>query len=155
VLVLMNTNARRCVDVQPAAAMIACGVYDLRERPIFALSGGELRRVFIARALAQQADVLLLDEPTTGLDLHHQVAIFELLRREAAAGRCVVLVGHDLTQAGQYCDRLTLLAGGRVLATGSPLEVLTPEHVRTAYSVDVVVGQDPVAGRYLLPGRRT
>jgi iron complex transport system ATP-binding protein len=119
------------------AAMAACDVRSLAERPIHALSGGELRRAYVARALAQGADTLLCDEPTSGLDLRHQLAIFELLRSQARAGRCVIVVVHDLNLAEAFCDRLLLLHEGAAIAAGAPQEVLTAEHVRAAYAVEV------------------
>jgi len=143
----------RATDLAAAAgAMDACGVRELANRPIFALSGGELRRAFVARALAQQALVLLADEPTAGLDIHHQIAICELLRAQARAGRCVVLVVHDLNLAAAFCDRLVLLKGGVVLAAGTPAQVLTDSQVRSAYGVDVYVGVNQRTGaRFLIP----
>ncbi len=133
-------------------AMDRCGVRELAARPIHALSGGELRRAFVARALAQQADVLLLDEPTSGLDIHHQVAIFEVLKDEARAGRTVVVVVHDLNLAASYCDRLLLLKDGAALAAGTVEEVLTYRLVRECYGVDVYVGVNEITGaRFLIP----
>jgi iron complex transport system ATP-binding protein len=137
------------------AAMVACGVRELAGRPITAVSGGELRRAFVARALAQQARVLLCDEPTTGLDIHHQVALCELLRTEARAGRCVVAVLHDLNLAAAYCDRLLLLKEGAVVAEGTVEETLTYRRVREAYGVDVYVGVNEITGtRFLIPMAR-
>lgn len=137
------------------AAMVACGVRELAGRPITAISGGELRRAFVARALAQQARVLLCDEPTTGLDIHHQVALCELLRTEARAGRCVVAVLHDLNLAAAYCDRLLLLKDGAVVAEGTVEETLTYRRVREAYGVDVYVGVNEITGtRFLIPMAR-
>jgi iron complex transport system ATP-binding protein len=133
-------------------AMQACGIRALAARPITAISGGELRRAFVARALAQQAEILLCDEPTAGLDIHHQVALFELLRAEARAGRCVVVVVHDLNLAAAYCDHLLLLKHGEVLAEGGVADVLTYRLVRAAFEVDVYVGVNEVTGsRFLIP----
>jgi len=133
-------------------AMTACGVRELAQRPIFALSAGELRRAYVARALAQQAQALLLDEPTAGLDIHHQIAICELLCAHARAGCCVVLVVHDLNLAAGYCDRLLLLKDGAALAQGTVEEVLTYRQVRAAYGVDVYVGVNEITGtRFLIP----
>lgn len=133
-------------------AMERCGIVELASRPIHALSGGELRRVFIARALAQEGRVLLLDEPTAGLDIHHQIAIFEVLKAEARAGKTVVTVVHDLNLAAAYCDRLLLLSNGRSLAEGKVEEVLTYRLVRECYGVDVYVGVNEVTGaRFLIP----
>jgi iron complex transport system ATP-binding protein len=139
-------------DVQAAERAIrSLGIEALADRPIHALSGGELRRAFVARALAQEARVLLADEPTGGLDLHHQVAVFERLRDEARAGRCVVAVVHDLNLASAYCDRLILLSEGRVYAEGTPDALLTPENVRAVYGVELYAGTTAGGGRFLVP----
>jgi iron complex transport system ATP-binding protein len=133
-------------------AMRVCGIRELAGRPITAVSGGELRRAFVARAFAQQAQILLCDEPTAGLDIHHQVALFELLRAEARAGRCVVVVVHDLNLAAAYCDHLLLLKQGQVVAEGTVENVLTYRQVRAAFDVDVYVGVNEVTGsRFLIP----
>ena len=133
-------------------AMTLCGVAELRDRPIHALSGGELRRAYVARAIAQHAQALVCDEPTSGLDIHHQVSIFELLRAQAAAGRCVIAVVHDLNLAAAYCDRLLLLRAGATVAEGSVEDVLTYRVVREAYDVDVYVGVNEITGkRFLIP----
>jgi iron complex transport system ATP-binding protein len=114
------------------------------DRELSTLSGGERQRVFLARALAQGATLLLLDEPTTALDIGHQQEVLELvdqLRRRH--GLTVLATMHDLSVAGEYADRLVLLAGGRVVAAGPPREVLTEELLATHYraSVRVVQGE--------------
>ena len=110
----------------------------LARQPFSRLSGGERQRVLIARALAQEATHLLLDEPTNHLDVRYQHEVLDLVRRLAADGdRAVVVVLHDLNLAAAYCDRLVLLDDGRVVASGVPSEVLTPEHLRPVYQVDV------------------
>src|SRR5207302_3165105 len=109
-----------------------------RSRRLETLSGGELQRVMLARALAQAAPILLLDEPTTALDVGHQQEVLDLvddLRR--TRGLTVVSTMHDLTLAGQYADRLVMLAGGRVVAAGGAEAVLTEEHVSRYYSARV------------------
>ncbi|HEY8491423.1 MAG TPA: heme ABC transporter ATP-binding protein [Dehalococcoidia bacterium] len=129
-------------------AMEQTDVLRLADRPVQRLSGGERQRVVAARALAQEAPVLLLDEPTAHLDVGHQTALFDLVHRLARERRLAVLaVVHDLTLAGQYCDRLLLLKDGRALAGGPPEQVLTPERVTEAYGVAVSVVQHPVTGR--------
>jgi iron complex transport system ATP-binding protein len=131
-------------------ALEECGVLGLAERPVPELSGGELRRVYVARALAQDTPVLVLDEPIAGLDVKHQLAILRVLRQQAAAGRAVLAVLHDLNLAAEACDRVVLLKGGTVLAEGPPEAVLTPDHVAAAYDVEVVVHE--VGGhRWLVP----
>jgi iron complex transport system ATP-binding protein len=118
------------------------------------LSGGEQQRVLVARALAQQPQVLLLDEPTAHLDLKHQVAVLELVRSLAASEHLAVLATlHDLNQAALYADRVALLHGGRVVAQGPAQEVFTPERLSQAYGLPVAVFPHPVhAAPVILPG---
>lgn len=140
-------------------AMEQTGTSALSDRPVDALSGGELRRVLIARALAQSPRVLLLDEPTVHLDIGHQVEIMDLLRRLAGRGLAVVAALHDLNLAAAYCDRMALLAGGRLLAVGTAAEVVRPDLISQAYGRTVVVRHNPATGRPYLsvagsgPGR--
>src|SRR5207248_8023728 len=105
-----------------ADAMRRAGCEAFAARPLGTLSGGERRRAFIARALAQEPALLLLDEPTANLDVQAQAEILELLRALAAAGVGVLVALHDLTLATAYCDRLVLIADGRVVAAGTPAE---------------------------------
>ncbi|MGH9369120.1 MAG: ABC transporter ATP-binding protein [Thermoanaerobaculia bacterium] len=118
-------------------AMRACDVEDLAKRDASALSGGETRRVFLARALAQQAEIWLLDEPTAGLDPRHRLEFLEVLRRShRQRGGTVLLVTHEIDLAGELCDRVLLLRHGRALADGPPAEVLTAGNLRRAFDVD-------------------
>jgi iron complex transport system ATP-binding protein len=118
------------------------------DRPITSLSGGERQRCMIARALAQQADVLLLDEPTAHLDINHQIEVLDLTRRLTANRDLATLVVlHDLNLASQYCDHLLLLADGRTAAKGPPEQVVTQERIRAAYGTDVQVRLHPSTGR--------
>ncbi|MGB9965832.1 heme ABC transporter ATP-binding protein [Halobacterium hubeiense] len=137
-------------DPDPEAverAMERAEVAQFADRDVTSLSGGEKQRVLLARALAQQAPVLLLDEPTASLDVNHQVRTLELVRGLAAdADRAVVAAIHDLDLAARYCDELVLVAGGRVLDSGRPEDVLTPERVREAFDARVAVGTDPATG---------
>jgi iron complex transport system ATP-binding protein len=134
------------------AAMDACGVAALAERSIHEISGGELRRVFIARALCQGASILLLDEPIGGLDLRHQLAILDLLRRHARAGAAVLVVLHDLNLAAVACDRVVLLKEGAAVATGAPDHVLDPRILTDVYQVDVsAITVDGTGRRILIP----
>ncbi len=111
------------------------------------LSGGEKQRVIIARALAQEAEQLLLDEPTSFLDLKHQVAIYGLIRRlNREREITVVAVSHDVNLAAQFCGRLVLISDGRVFADGSPAEVLTEANIREVYGTPVVVGTNERTG---------
>jgi iron complex transport system ATP-binding protein len=118
------------------------------DRLITSLSGGERQRCMIARALAQQPDILLLDEPTAHLDINHQIEILDLAKRlTSERGLATLVVLHDLNLASQYCDHLVLIADGRVLAAGPPADVVTEVHIRTAYGTDVQVRQHPSSGR--------
>jgi len=136
-----------------AAALEATGILHLAGRRMDELSGGERQLVSIARALAQEAPILLLDEPTAHLDLRHQGIILQILVRRHREGRgTTILVSHDLNLAAEHCDRLLLLAGGRVRALGRPKEVMTPEHLEPAYGCPVVVERHPVSGRPRVQG---
>jgi iron complex transport system ATP-binding protein len=128
-------------------ALKQTGTMDLADRPVDALSGGELHRVLIARALAQTPRILLLDEPTVHLDISHQVEVMELLRRLARGGLTVIAALHDLNLAATYCDRMALLAGGRLLATGEPSAVVRPDLILQAYGASVTVRTNPATRR--------
>jgi iron complex transport system ATP-binding protein len=134
-----------------AAALQATGVLDLAERPVDELSGGQRQRVWIAMALAQQTGILLLDEPTTFLDLAHQVEVLDLLTDlNQTRGTTVVMVLHDLNLAARYADHLVALVRGQVVASGSPQEVVTREIVRQVFGLESQVIEDPVAGTPLV-----
>lgn len=138
------------------AALLATGTADLADRPVDELSGGQRQRVWIAMALAQGTDLMLLDEPTTFLDLAHQVDVLELLTAlNEQEGRTIVLVLHDLNQACRYADHVVAMADGAVVAAGPPVEVVTEPLVRSVFGVDVKVLEDPLTGTPLvLPLRR-
>jgi iron complex transport system ATP-binding protein len=128
-------------------AMRRTGLEPLRQRLVTQLSGGEQRRVLLARTLAQEPQVLLLDEPTAHLDLKYQTEILELVRQLAHRdGLAVVITLHDLNQAALCADRLALLAEGRLLAVGESEDVLIPSYLAQAYGVPVVVTQHPLYG---------
>ncbi len=116
-------------------AMTATDVLHLATRPVTALSGGELTRVLIARLLAGAPEVLLADEPVSGLDPAHAMQVLDIFRSLARGGHAVIVVLHDLTLAARYCDRLVLLDGGRVAADGAPLTVLTPDRLAASYGI--------------------
>ena len=135
------------------AALASLGAAALAGRRVEDLSGGEYQNVVLARALAQETPLLLLDEPTANLDVGHQIVISKLLRGVASEGRAGVLAAlHDLTLASLYCDRLVLLAGGSVVADGAPADVLTRENLRLAYGADVtILRPENMPGPIVLP----
>jgi iron complex transport system ATP-binding protein len=150
---LLANESRHDFDVA-AEAMRRAGCDQFADRELGSLSGGERRRAFIARALAQEAPLLLLDEPTSNLDAHAQVEILELVADLAAAGAGVLLIVHDLTLAAAYCDRVVLLARGEVVAEGPPSQVVTSEHVQRVYGGGVTVLPHPVSGApVVIPSR--
>ena len=127
-------------------AMEMVGVTDLAARPVDELSGGQRQRVWIALALAQGTETILLDEPTTFLDLAHQVDILQLCRRLNADGRTVVAVLHDLNQAARCAEHMIVMHDGRVRTTGSPRRILTADLIKEVFGLAVVIAPDPVAG---------
>lgn len=143
---LQNEGAH---DLEAARrAMEATDTWRFADRLLGELSGGERQRVVVARALAQETPVLLLDEPTAHLDIGHQASVLRLVRRAAVAdGKAVLAVVHDLTLAAQYCDRLVMLRGGTVAAAGLPAQVLERDLLREVYGVGVDVFPHPVTGR--------
>ncbi|MCC7519186.1 MAG: iron chelate uptake ABC transporter family permease subunit [Verrucomicrobiae bacterium] len=163
-LVLLGRHARQAglglataEDRATAArAMRDFGLEAYAERPFDTLSGGERQKALLASALAQQARVVLLDEPTTALDLHHQVGLLRILRRAAAEGTAFLLATHDLTLAAQFADRATLLVGGRRVATGAPSEVFTADRLARAYGEKLRVLSDPATSApIILPNVET
>ena len=129
-------------------AMVDTDVLSLANRLVSDLSGGERQRVMIARALAQEPKILLLDEPTAFLDINHQLDICSLVARLRAERRLtVVLVSHDLNVASQYCDRVLMLKEGRLCRIGSPAETIRPDVLRMVYGCVVVVDAHPQTGR--------
>jgi iron complex transport system ATP-binding protein len=130
-----------------ARALAATGTEDLVHRPIQQLSGGQRQRVWVAMALAQDTDLLLLDEPTTFLDIAHQVELLRLLRDlNAETGKTIVVVLHDLNLACRYVQHVIAMADGHVVMEGTPTEVVTPELVEKVFGLACVVVPDPVAG---------
>jgi iron complex transport system ATP-binding protein len=126
-------------------ALDATGMQDLADRLVSTLSGGERQRALIARALAQEPRILLLDEPTAHLDAAHQVEVMRVLRRLAGDRLTIVVALHDLRLAAAYCDRLALLAHGRLLAAGPPAAVLTDALIQAAYGAAALGPQGPRA----------
>lgn len=134
-----------------AQALSWTGIADLAERPVDELSGGQRQRAWISMVLAQGTDLLLLDEPTTFLDLAHQVDVLELVQRlHREAGRTVVMVLHDLNFAARYADRLVAMRDGHIVAAGEPAEVVTEELLAEVFGLEARVIADPVAGTPLV-----
>lgn len=131
-----------------AGALERCGLTALAQRDVRSLSGGEWQRALLAKALVQESPLLLLDEPTSNLDLAHRARVLRLVRElaRAEAVGCVV-VSHDLDLVAQACDRVVLLAGGRVLAMGPPEAAFTSELLERAHGIPVSVDRDPATGR--------
>ncbi|MCW4113349.1 ABC transporter ATP-binding protein [Aurantimonas sp. MSK8Z-1] len=130
-----------------AAALEAVAMEGLADRPLAELSGGQRQRAWLALVLAQATPLLLLDEPTTFLDLPHQIEVLSLLRRRNRdAGTTVVSVLHDLNLAARFCDHLVLLGSDGAVAQGAPDVVLTAEHLDQAFGLRALVQPDPVAG---------
>jgi iron complex transport system ATP-binding protein len=142
-------------DTQVVNESIAlAGMAHLAARRTDALSGGEWQRVRIARALAQEAPVLVLDEPTTFLDIAHEMAVFELLDRLATTGRTILLVSHQLNLVARFAQHIVLLHAGRVAASGSPADVMRGDVLERVYDWPLVVTRDPAVGApALLPLR--
>lgn len=142
-------------DLAIADAMAAADVAHLAERTYASLSGGEKARTSLARVLAQDTPVVLLDEPTAALDLRHQEDVLRIARRLAAAGRAVVVVLHDLSLAAAYADDVAMIAAGTLAAFGHPAQVLTAERVESVYATPVRILPDPDTGRPIVLPRRS
>ncbi len=119
----------------------------LGKRMLSELSGGERQRVFLASVLAQEPEILLLDEPTTALDIHHQISFYNLICECVKKEMTVVLVTHDLTMASQFCDRLILMSDGKIVETGSPDQVVRQTLISDIYDENVKVAKHPDTGR--------
>ncbi len=138
----------RADDDAVAEALQATGTTHLADRAVDELSGGQRQRAWIAMALAQQTDVLLLDEPTTFLDISHQIDVLDLLTDlNRARGTTITMVLHDLNLAARYADHLVAMSEGRILAEGEPSRVLTEDTVRTVFGLNSRILPDPLTGR--------
>jgi iron complex transport system ATP-binding protein len=140
----LTNDDRRIVDETLAMLDLTA----LKDQQIQRVSGGELQRVFLAGGLAQKPEILLMDEPTSHLDIGHQVRLLGLLKRlSERSGLTVLVILHDLNLASAYCETLTLLENGMVYAHGSPEEVLTAENIEQVYRTPVASRINPVTGR--------
>ncbi|THV23760.1 ABC transporter ATP-binding protein [Peteryoungia ipomoeae] len=138
-------------DQAIATALEATQIVELAERPVDELSGGQRQRAWIAMALAQETEILLLDEPTTFLDISHQVEVLDLLTDlNRHRNTTIVMVLHDLNLAARYADHLVAMLGGRPHVTGTPQSVLTEETVRQVFGLDSRIITDPTSGRPIM-----
>ncbi|MFC6787192.1 ABC transporter ATP-binding protein [Halobaculum halobium] len=135
-------------------AMDRAEVREFADRSVTTLSGGERQRVLFARALAAETPALLLDEPTASLDINHQVRTLELVREAVDDGKAALAAIHDLNLAARVCDRLVLLAGGEVRATGTPRAVLSDDALASAFGVRTAVNDDPAVGSPMVTALR-
>lgn len=127
-------------------ALDQVGLAELADQPATALSGGQRQRAWIAMILAQQTELVLLDEPTTWLDINHQIELLQMMRRLNDCGKTIVVVLHDLNQACRYCDELVVLQHGQLQSQGTPADVFTPELVNSVFDVQAEIHRDPVSG---------
>ncbi|SHO57552.1 ABC transporter ATP-binding protein [Vibrio quintilis] len=131
-------------------ALAAANLQDLSDRLLDTLSGGQRQRAWIAMCIAQETPLLLLDEPTSALDLGHQIEVFELIRTLAAQGKSIVMVVHDIAMAARYADHLIAMKDGRIIATGSPEQVITGPLLKSLYGIDCELLTDPGTGTPVL-----
>lgn len=128
-------------------AMAGTDTLEFRKRRLTELSGGERQRVLLASVLVQQPEILLLDEPGTGLDIHHQSCLFTMLRDQAREGMAVAVVTHDLNLASMFCDELVLMADGKIVARGSVEEVIRQDVLQKVYGQSILVDKHPALDR--------
>jgi iron complex transport system ATP-binding protein len=127
-------------------ALFDCDLAGFESRLMNELSGGERQRVVLARAIATNARILLLDEPTANLDLAHQAMMFRLVRKRCEQGASAVVITHDLNLAAEFADEIVMLKAGGIAAKGRPAEILTAENVRSVFAVDVMLDTNPASG---------
>lgn len=137
-------NVEDLTAVQDALSEV--GLKELENQPVSALSGGQRQRAWIAMILAQQTDLVLLDEPTTWLDIAHQIELLKLMRKLNQQGKTIVVVLHDLNQACRYCDELVVLQEGMLVAQGTPEKVFTQHLLQQTFSLTAEIHPDPVSG---------
>ena len=128
-------------------AIAATQIEELVDKKVDALSGGQRQRVWIAMVLAQDTPIVMLDEPTTYLDLSHQVELMKLIQKLNAAGKTVIVVLHDLNQACRYCDHLVVLKKGQVTHQGAPEEIFTQSLLKDVFDLDAMIMNDPVSNK--------
>ncbi len=126
--------------------MQATGVDTLAQSPIDALSGGQRQRAWIAMIVAQDTEIVMLDEPTTYLDLSHQIELMRMMQDMHAQGKTVIVVLHDLNQACRYCDHLVVLKQGQLVTHGTPKDVFTQSLLKEVFDLDALVIEDPISG---------
>jgi iron complex transport system ATP-binding protein len=151
---LRGVNAYSALDIQIVREMMTLMEIDqFAERNFNELSGGEKQRVLIASALAQQPKIILLDEPTSALDLHHQIAIYHILKKlQQEQNLTIVVVTHDINLAAQYCDRVTLMGNGMIIRDGEPKNVLQFNLLQDTFGVKVYIDINPLTDSlYILP----
>lgn len=140
-------------DAKAIEWALACtNLLEKRHNDLEALSGGERQRVWIAMALAQQSEILCLDEPTTYLDIYYQIELLELVKSlNEQYGLTIVMVLHDINQAIQYSDEIILMKSGKIIAEGAPRDVITPQVIKEVYGVNAVFKEDEKLGFYMVP----
>jgi iron complex transport system ATP-binding protein len=142
-------------EVAVHSAMADTDIAGLADQPIDTLSGGQRQRAWVAMALAQETSLLLLDEPTTFLDIAHQIELLDLFETLNRKGRTIVAVLHDLNQASRYASHLVAMRNGTIVAQGTPEAIVTPEIIKSVFDLESVVIPDPITGSPLVvPNRR-
>lgn len=131
-------------------AMTRMAIGDLADRLVSDLSGGQRQRVWIAMVVAQETPIVLLDEPTTFLDINHQIEVLRFARHLAAEGKAVIAVLHDLNQAFRYADHIAVMQAGRLVVTGTPAEIARPDLLREVFAIDARILTDPESGAPLM-----
>ncbi|MGR5349810.1 Fe(3+) dicitrate ABC transporter ATP-binding protein FecE [Vibrio mediterranei] len=127
-------------------AMASTGVSELQETPVDALSGGQRQRAWISMIVAQDTEVIMLDEPTTYLDLSHQIELMRMMQTMHQQGKTVIVVLHDLNQACRYCDHLVVLKDGKLVLDGEPSDIFTQALLQDVFDLDAIVIKDPISG---------
>jgi iron complex transport system ATP-binding protein len=148
----LQSESKKDIDIVKNA-MVITNTWQLRNKNIGEISGGERQRVIIARALSQQAKIMLLDEPVSQLDIHHQIEILRIIKKLTEEKRLTAILSlHDLNLAAQYSDQLILLKKGRVFKQGSPQDVITEENIKEAYGIKIRVIEDFTTGKpHIIP----